>query len=117
QAKKLVDLLLPYLQKLPRFVTEQTKAHILRIITKFLHIIPGFEPSNELFTKYYDLISKELSTLRSRECRDLLIEVLEEFSKLDNTLQETVEFIKDINSFSTIRLNEPDFERRLDAFN
>ncbi|CAG8449551.1 3302_t:CDS:10 [Cetraspora pellucida] len=117
QAEKLVDLLLPYLRKLPRFVAEQTKAHILRIITKFLHVIPGFEPSNELFAKYYDHISKEFSMLRSRECRDLLIEVLEEFSKLENTLQEIVELVKDINSFSTVRLNEPDFERRLDAFN
>ncbi|CAG8656331.1 14206_t:CDS:10, partial [Dentiscutata erythropus] len=117
QAKKLVDLLIPHLRKTSRFVTEQTKTHILKIIKNFLCIIPGFEPSNDLFIKYYEQVSREFSTLRSRECRNLLVEVLEEFSKLDNTLQEVVELIKELNSFSTIRLNEPDFEKRLDAFN
>ncbi|CAG8442214.1 6253_t:CDS:10 [Scutellospora calospora] len=117
QAKKLVDLLLPYLRKSPRFVPEQTKAHILKIIKNFLRIIPGFESSNDLFIMYYNLISREFSTIRSRECRILLVEALEEFSKLDNTLQEVVEVIKELNAFSTVRLNEPDFERRLDAFN
>ncbi|RIA94698.1 hypothetical protein C1645_709313 [Glomus cerebriforme] len=117
QAKKLVDLLLPYLRKRPQVVSEKIKANILHIVANFLHAIPGFQLCNELFYKYYNYISYEFSTLHSRDCRLFLVKTLTEFSKYDESLREVTSVIEDINAFSTKRLDEPDFNRRLDAFN
>ncbi|CAG8668326.1 8263_t:CDS:2, partial [Acaulospora morrowiae] len=117
QAKKLVDLLLPCLRINSRIISEKTKANILQIVAKFLRIIPELLPSSKLFLKYFNYISREFSTLRSRDCRKSLVQVLEEFSKLDNSLKEVVELVDDLNSFSTKLLGELDFERRLNAFN
>ncbi|CAG8576266.1 3030_t:CDS:10 [Funneliformis caledonium] len=117
QAKKLVDLLLPYLRKRPQVVPEKTKADILQIVANFLHVIPGFQLCEELFYKYYNYISYEFSTLYSRDCRLCLVKILVEFSKYDESLKEVVTIIEDLNAFSTKRLDEPDFDRRLDAFN
>ncbi|CAG8499255.1 840_t:CDS:10 [Diversispora eburnea] len=116
QAKKIVDLLLPYLRKSSRIIQEKTKADILRIVVKFLSVIQGLSPESELFQRYFNFISYEFSTLRSRDCRILLVHVLEEFSKLDNSLQEITKTIDELNAFSTKILDEPDFERRLNAF-
>ncbi|CAI2171430.1 13286_t:CDS:10 [Funneliformis geosporum] len=117
QAKKLVDLLLPYLRKRPQVVPEKTKADILQIVANFLHVIPGFQLCDELFYKYYNYISYEFSTLYSRDCRLCLVKILVEFSKYEESLKEVVTIIEDLNAFSTKRLDEPDFDRRLDAFN
>uniref|UniRef100_U9SZI5 Uncharacterized protein n=1 Tax=Rhizophagus irregularis (strain DAOM 181602 / DAOM 197198 / MUCL 43194) TaxID=747089 RepID=U9SZI5_RHIID len=117
QAKKLVDLLLPYLRKRSQVVSEKTKADILHIVANFLHVIPGFQLRNELFYKYYNYISYEFSTLHSRDCRLFLAKIYTEFSKYDESLKEVASIIEDLNAFSTKRLDEPDFDRRLDAFN
>ncbi|GBB97092.1 hypothetical protein RclHR1_02910020 [Rhizophagus clarus] len=117
QAKKLVDLLLPYLRKRSQVVSEKTKSDILLIVASFLHVIPGFQLRNELFYKYYNYISYEFSALHSRDCRTFLTKAFTEFSKYDESLKEVASIIEDLNAFSTKRLDEPDFDRRLDAFN
>ncbi|KAF9352647.1 U3 snoRNP protein [Mortierella sp. AD094] len=117
QAIKLVDLLLPSLKKSHRLVPEKTKADILRIIVNFLPIIPDLSPESSLFIKYFNHMVVLFSTLLARDCRVLLVEIMAEFAKIDTTLESASSLVADLNAFSTTRIDTPDFDRRMDAFN
>ncbi|KAG0093776.1 U3 snoRNP protein [Podila epicladia] len=117
QAIKLVDLLLPSLKKNPRLVPERTKADILRIIVNFMPIIPGLAPESPLFVKYFNNIVILFSSLLSRECRVLLVEIMAAFAKIDPSYAAVSNLVGELNSFSTTRMDLPDFDRRMDAFN
>ncbi|KFH66562.1 hypothetical protein MVEG_07087 [Podila verticillata NRRL 6337] len=117
QAIKLVDLLLPSLKKNPRLVPERTKADILRIIVNFMPIIPDLGPESPLFVKYFNNIVILFSTLLTRDCRVLLVEIMAAFAKIDTSYTTVSNLVAELNSFSTIRIDMPDFDRRMDAFN
>ncbi|KAG0255909.1 U3 snoRNP protein [Mortierella polycephala] len=117
QAIKLVDLLLPSLKKNHRIVPERTKADILRIIVNFLPIIPDLAPESPLFVRYFNQLVILFSTLVARDCRVLLVDVMNEFAKVDPSLASVSSLVADLNSFSTTRIDVPDFDRRMDAFN
>ncbi|KAG0232192.1 U3 snoRNP protein [Actinomortierella wolfii] len=117
QAVKLVDLLLPSLKKSPRVVPERTKADILRIIVDFMPIIPNLTIGSPLFVKYYNHLAVLYSNLMARECRIILVEMMEAFARIDPHLTKVATLIADLNSFSTTRIDMPDFDRRMDAFN
>ncbi|KAF8986162.1 U3 snoRNP protein [Entomortierella lignicola] len=117
QAIKLIDLLLPSLKKNHRLVPEKTKADILRIIVNFLPIIPDLSPESSLFLKYFNHMVVLFSTLVARDCRVLLVEIIAEFAKIDRSLESASLLIADLNAFSTTRIDTPDFDRRMDAFN
>ncbi|KAL1915418.1 uncharacterized protein VTP21DRAFT_6876 [Calcarisporiella thermophila] len=117
QASQIVTLLLPCLKKSPRAVPERTKANILIIIGKFLHILPGMTDGSPLFSKLFTSLMPLFGTLATRECRLQMIPVLREFAKIDSTLEVIVTVVDDLNAYSLKRLDEPDFDRRLNAFN
>ncbi|KAK5808754.1 armadillo-type protein [Linnemannia elongata] len=117
QAIKLIDLLLPSLKKSPRVVPERTKADILRIIVNFMPIIPELTAQSALFTTYFNNILNLFSTLMARECRVLLVAIMDAFAKIDSSFTAAASLIADLNSFSTTRIDMPDFDRRMDAFN
>ncbi|KAI8602190.1 armadillo-type protein, partial [Dissophora ornata] len=117
QAIKLVDLLLPSLKKNHRIVPEKTKADILRIIVNFLPIIPDLTPESPLFIKYFNQLVVLFSTLMARDCRVLLVDIMAEFAKIDTSLETVSSLVAELNAFSTTRIDAPDFDRRMDAFN
>ncbi|KAG0201811.1 U3 snoRNP protein [Mortierella sp. GBA30] len=117
QAIKLVDLLLPSLKKSNRIVPERTKADILRIVVNFLPIIPDLAPQSPLFVKYFNHMVVLFSTLLSRECRVLLVAIMAEFAKIDLSFTTVSSLVAELNSFSAVRMDMPDFDRRMDAFN
>ena len=117
QAIKLVDLLLPSLKKNHRLVPERTKADILRIIVNFVPIIPDLTPESALFTKYFNHMVVLFSTLMARDCRVLLVDIMSEFAKIDTSFEVVSKLVAELNAFSTVRIDTPDFDRRMDAFN
>ncbi|KAF9085956.1 U3 snoRNP protein [Mortierella sp. AD031] len=117
QAIKLIDLLLPSLKKSPRVVPERTKADILRIIVNFMPIIPELAPQGPLFTTYFNHMVTLFSTLMARDCRVLLVAIMAEFARIDSSFSAVSSLIADLNSFSATRMDMPDFDRRMDAFN
>ncbi|KAG0375311.1 U3 snoRNP protein [Mortierella sp. AD032] len=117
QAIKLIDLLLPSLKKSPRVVPERTKADILRIIVNFMPIIPELAAESALFTTYFNNIVNLFSMLMARECRVLLVAIMAEFARIDTSFSTASALIADLNSYSTTRIDVPDFDRRMDAFN
>ncbi|KAI1314951.1 U3 snoRNP protein [Mortierella claussenii] len=117
QAIKLVDLLLPSLKKNHRIIPEKTKADILRIIVNFLPIIPDLSPDSPLFIKYFNHLIILFSTLLARDCRILLVDIMAEFAKIDPSLESVSSLVAELNAFSVSRMDTPDFDRRMDAFN
>ncbi|KAF9166281.1 U3 snoRNP protein [Actinomortierella ambigua] len=117
QAIKLVDLLLPSLKKSPRVVPERTKADILRIVVDFMPILPNMAVDSPLFVKYYNHMAVLYSNLMARECRVILVEMMEAFARVDPHLAKVAALVADLNAFSTTRIDMPDFDRRMDAFN
>ena len=57
------------------------------------------------------------ATSKIEQSREVLADVLLELSYLRTELQFVAEICADLNSFSKQRLDEPDFDRRLRAFN
>ncbi|KAH8554731.1 armadillo-type protein [Umbelopsis sp. PMI_123] len=116
QATTIVDLLLPCLKKNPRVLSEKTKANVLEIWARFLPIIPDFKLGSDLFKRYYSHVSLMLSVLQGRQVRLLLIQVFNQFAAVDGTLSQVADLLVELNAFSDRRIDEPDFDRRLDAF-
>ncbi|KAG0304218.1 U3 snoRNP protein [Dissophora globulifera] len=117
QAIKLIDLLLPSLKKNHRLVPEKTKADILRIIVNFLPLIPDLTPEHPVFVKYFNNLIILFSSLMARDCRILLVAIMAEFAKVDSSLESVSSLVAELNAFSTTRIDTPDFDRRMDAFN
>lgn len=116
QATTIVDLLLPCLKKNSRVVPEKTKANILEIWARFLPLISEFKLGSDLFKRYYSYVCLMFSVLQGRQVRLLLIEVFKQFAAIDNSLDKIAFLLGELNAFSERRLDEPDFDRRLDAF-
>ncbi|KAI9322632.1 hypothetical protein BX666DRAFT_2023084 [Dichotomocladium elegans] len=117
QAAVIVDLLLPNLRKPSRQIPEKTKELILTIWSKFMPIVPGFELNSTLYFQYYSTAAIMFSSLKSRECRVALTDVFRVFTDMNPELTKVGELIVDLNSYSPKRLDEPDYDRMLDALN
>ncbi|KNC97022.1 uncharacterized protein SPPG_07836 [Spizellomyces punctatus DAOM BR117] len=116
QASNLLDMMLPYLKRPAKAVPESTKVEILRIFSDFVSILPALRETSPCGTIYFKVISQLFGTLESREAREQLLKVFSEFVKLDASLNLVSELIHGLNAYSTNRLDEPDFDRRFEAF-
>jgi U3 small nucleolar RNA-associated protein 20 len=117
QAFTLLGLFCPLLRKPTKQVGERTKADILNIVANLLPLIPDLtEPNGSVYRVTYELISSLFQTVRSRQCRIALIAVFRALSAIDVSLQELAELLEQLNAFSSKRIDEPDFDRRLKAF-
>ncbi|CAO1637187.1 unnamed protein product [Parajaminaea phylloscopi] len=116
-AVQILDLLGPVMRKSNRFVPEKSKADLLATFRDLLLLADTFsDPSSELFGQYYRLFASMWSKLRSRAARANLGAVFQQIARVDPSLGRVAEWIKALNSFSEKRLDEPDFDRRLDVF-
>ena len=116
-AEQLVNILVPFLRKPDRAVSEETKTGILKILGDFLPIMPVMKETHVTKTQYYTLVCRLFISLASREARTYLLRVFKQFVEFDKELLSDVySVLDDMNSFSTKRLDEPDFDRRFNAF-
>ncbi|KAJ3120160.1 U3 snoRNP protein [Nowakowskiella sp. JEL0407] len=116
----LSELLLPFLKKNSKAVPEDTKANILRILSNTFPILPSLQPSNLsqhlTQTHYFVTMSHLFSDLKERSARQQLVAVFISFTSLDASLSKVAQIIKDLNSYSTERLDDPNFKDRMEAF-
>ncbi|PVV00865.1 hypothetical protein BB560_004736 [Smittium megazygosporum] len=128
----LLDLLLPLIpvdsHKQKSMINDTTRLEILQLLNRFIPILFGDNNVSRsglssYFDKYYLLVSKlfSIKTL-DIETRNLLCSIIDGFAKNDIYDQSIgLTFVKglisDLNSYSPKRINEPDFDRRLYAFN
>ncbi|KAK4685447.1 U3 small nucleolar RNA-associated protein 20, partial [Tremellales sp. Uapishka_1] len=117
QAQQLAMLLGPMLRQTGKQMPERAKTNILSTLQRLYAISPEFaDPASKFFTQNYQLVSNLFQNLYTPACRRALCTVLETFVQTEPSLQSWVRVTSDINAYSSRRLEEPDFDRRLAAF-
>ncbi|KAJ7931499.1 armadillo-type protein [Mycena leptocephala] len=117
QASTLLTLFTPLLRKPPKVVPEKVKVDLLNIIGTLMPLIPELSvPTSEIYVKTYELLSQLFQSLRSRPARISLIGTLRRLSSLDTSLEHLTQILDSLNAYSSRRVDEPDFDRRLAAF-
>lgn len=117
QAQQLAIQLAPMLRQSSRVVTEQAKVRVLASLRHLYAMCPDFrDGSSGFFWNQYQLICQLLESLFFPGSRKLLLSVLRLFPETQQQLADAVELTTGINSYSTRRPEEPDFETRLAAF-
>jgi U3 small nucleolar RNA-associated protein 20 len=117
QASTLLGLFSPWLRKPPKIVPEKVKVNLVKIIGDLMRLIPDLQDrQTSTYQKTYTLISQLFQTLRSRPARLSLISTFHRFAAIDLGLQELAQLLEGMNAYSTKRMDEPDFDRRLAAF-
>ncbi|EJT46124.1 hypothetical protein A1Q1_05335 [Trichosporon asahii var. asahii CBS 2479] len=117
QAQQLAALLGPMLKQSGRQVPEKAKVNILITLQRLYSISPDFaNPKSEFFNTSYNLICNLLQTLRFPTSRRALIAALQTFAEADKSLARPIEIVADLNAYRVKRMDEPDFDKRLDAF-
>lgn len=117
EAATLLALFSPLLRKPSKFVTEKVKVNMLKIIVSLLPIIPDVaDASTPIFTKTYDLLSRLFQSLRSSQARKALVESFRRLAELVPVLDTVSKLMVSLNAYSNKRIEEPDFDHRLEAF-
>ncbi|ODN80830.1 hypothetical protein L202_02973 [Cryptococcus amylolentus CBS 6039] len=115
QAQQLATLLAPMLRN--RQTHEKAKTNILATLERLYAICPDFtDTSSKFFYQSYDVISSLFQTLFFSSSRRALVKTFETFAAVDPSLAKSVKLVADLNSYSAKRVEEPDFDRRLSAF-
>eukprot|EP00698_Gefionella_okellyi_P013125 TRINITY_DN3578_c0_g1_i1.p1 TRINITY_DN3578_c0_g1~~TRINITY_DN3578_c0_g1_i1.p1 ORF type:complete len:2700 (+),score=760.97 TRINITY_DN3578_c0_g1_i1:176-8101(+) len=107
-ATKLMPMLLTFVKR--GSTRTDSKCNIL---TVFRDVMPVLEQPQQ----HIQFIAHQFMSLTDRELRDRLCEVWAALAKRLPELQPTVDLVTHLNAFSTGRIEEYDFEARLNAFN
>ncbi|KAA1470494.1 hypothetical protein DENSPDRAFT_774855 [Dentipellis sp. KUC8613] len=117
QATTLLSLFSPLLRKTTKQVGEKVKADLLKIVYNLLPLIPELsDRTSAVYVKTYELLSALFLGVRSRPARIALVAAFNQLASLDVSLQPLAELLDSLNAYSTKHVEEPDFDRRMDAF-
>jgi len=116
QARNLVDVSIFLLDQPSRRVSPKTKSGLLNVLE---HFVPLYDLQNDpaLKDRVYATITSLFGYFKDKPSREVLSRVLVVFARDDPVLSEVSEICIDLNSFVDGRLDEPDYTRRLKAFN
>ncbi|KAJ7494716.1 armadillo-type protein [Mycena galericulata] len=117
QASTLLTLFAPLLRRPPKVVPEKVKVNLLNIIGTLMPLIPDLSvPGSVIYVKTFELLSQLFQSLRFRPARISLVNSLRRLSLLDPSLERLAQILESLNAYSSRRVDEPDFDRRLSAF-
>ncbi|KAJ3025180.1 UNVERIFIED_CONTAM: U3 snoRNP protein [Siphonaria sp. JEL0065] len=117
EAEKLMIILTPCLRKRSQAVPEKLKVDILQILAHFIPVLPSLQSAEtRMEAPYFLLISQMFSTLEERNSRLKAVFALRMFSNLDKRMDPIVTLVENFNAYLVRRIEEPDFNRRFDAF-
>ena len=97
-------------------VSPKSKGELLKIAQNFVRLAEG-PLSAPLHDRLYHTISSLFGYFKDRSNRLILSQVMTALAEKDTELQEVAQVCAALNSYSTQRLDEPDFAERLRAFN
>lgn len=115
-ATELIDISVFLLNQPPRRVHPKIKGSVLMVLESFLQLskIPADE---DLGQRIYTTISSLYNFFKDSPSRQGLSRVLKAFASEDPVLNEVADLCAELNSFVEGRIDEPAYNRRLDAFN
>ncbi|KAK8088176.1 hypothetical protein PG997_003137 [Apiospora hydei] len=116
QAPGLIEISVFLLNQPSRRVNPKVKGNILTILQTFLQL-EGLRSNEELRQRIYTTISSLFGFFKDRPNRLSLSKVLAVFAEEDTTIVEVAALCSDLNSFKEGRIDEPDYNTRLAAFN
>ncbi|KAK3309713.1 armadillo-type protein [Chaetomium strumarium] len=99
-----------------RKVNPKVKGSILLILKQFI-ILEELQGNAELKHKVYKTIASLFGFFKDRQNRQTLAEVLSVFATREAWAQEVADICRDLNAYHARRLDEPDYNARLSAFN
>lgn len=113
--RDVVDVSIFLLGQPSKVVHFTTKRDLLQTL---FHLIPGAELHNDAdrFNQVYSTLCPLFGYFKDRESRELLAAVVKQLADEREELAYVASLCEDLNSFSSSRLDEPDFERRATAF-
>jgi U3 small nucleolar RNA-associated protein 20 len=116
QAYNLVDVSIFLLDQPSRRVNPKTKGALLLVLE---HFVPLYELQNDakLKDRVYNTITSLFGFFKDNASREVLSRVLMVYAQKDPVIREVASLCMDLNSFSPGRLDQPDYDRRLRAFN
>ncbi|KAK0522958.1 U3 snoRNP protein [Tilletia horrida] len=115
-AELLLKLLIPMLQQ-QRTLDERIKKDLLSIFSDLCLKAPSFhDTDSDFFNELMEILSSMFAALRTRPARLALVSAFRNFGVVEPALKQAANWAEELNSYSTKRLEEPDFDRRLDAF-
>ena len=115
ESRSMIEIATFLLRQPSKRVNPRTKSDLLKILHEF---VPRCDrkTQDELFNNIFDVICSLFSFFQDRPSRTVLSDIMKDLSKNHADLQEISDLCEDLNSYSTSRLDEPDFERRSKAF-
>ncbi|KAH7027311.1 down-regulated in metastasis [Microdochium trichocladiopsis] len=116
QAAELIDVAVFLLSEPARRVNPKVKGSILSILESMLQI-EDVKANDELYSKVYSAVATLFGYFKDRTNRQALCRVLAILAKDSEIDQEVSALSSRLNAFKENRMDEPDFETRLSAFN
>ncbi|KAF1940701.1 U3 snoRNP protein Utp20 [Clathrospora elynae] len=116
ESRSMIEIATFLLRQPSKRVNPRTKLGLLKILHEFIQRCDE-QSLSELFDTVYDAVCPMFSFVQDRTARNLLCDVLQDLSENRGDLVVIARLCHDLNSFSKGRLDEPDFERRSQAFN
>ncbi|TGJ86705.1 hypothetical protein E0Z10_g2047 [Xylaria hypoxylon] len=112
----LINVAVFLLDQPSKTVSPKTKSVILLMLEKFL-ALEGMIYERSLLDQIYSTIASLYSFFRDRSSRETLSNVLAVLLRRENREVDLSELCADINAFRRNRIDEPDYDKRLAAFN
>ncbi|KAL1872294.1 hypothetical protein VTK73DRAFT_1643 [Phialemonium thermophilum] len=114
--KDMVEISTFLLKQPSRRVNPKVKGSILLILKEFI-VRDEVQSSPTLKKDIYDTVAPLFAYFKDRNNRQSLVNVLLVFATRDAAIREVADLCADLNSYAERRLDEPDYNRRLSAFN
>ena len=111
----LLELIAMFLSQPPQRVGPKTKSDLLVILERFLPFARD-KISGDIACTLRRCVCSLFSYLRDRKSRELLCQVFPLLPDSTQDLEITARLCSALNAFSTRKVDEPDFESRLGAF-
>lgn len=116
QAQALLEVSRILLEERSQKVGHRSKAELVQIVERFLP--KALESLPEVQTRrLFDTISGMFGFFRDQKSRETVIRVMHVFASRDQDLEEVAALCENLNAVAEHKLDEPNFDRRLAAFN
>ncbi|KAF2134425.1 U3 snoRNP protein Utp20 [Dothidotthia symphoricarpi CBS 119687] len=116
ESRSMIEIATFLLRQPSKRVNPRTKLGLLRILHEFIQRCES-EGLNELFDSIYDAICPMFAFFNDRTSRTVLCDIIQDLSDIREELVPVAKLCHNANANAKSRLDEPDFDRRSQAFN
>ncbi|XPS98877.1 U3 snoRNP protein [Ascochyta lentis] len=116
ESRSMIEIATFLIRQPSKRVNPRTKLGLLKILHEFIQRCDA-ATLGELFDSVYDAICPMFAFFQDRTARSVLCDVVQDLSENREELTGVAKLCQELNSFAKGRLDEPDFERRSQAFN